>query len=303
MHVQPLGIRSKRFKNEARKSIFLGYAPISSRVITWFNYSSERVKFATHGKFDESFNDLRADNLPPNCQQILRINGSPVPIDKKETSTSDLKFFIYPFADKETIQVPILPSNKNSSFGLDLQDDDFSGRTYIKEIADTKSSSAAKIFNNIKRSRATLRGAFVIHINGFPVFSTAQATAQLALLFDQWQQARKQGVENFSFELTFAREQQLKGRKLKQAIDDYHNLTPGTTKRTKSKAEDDEDVELNTDLYDASERLKTGFKIYRAFDGIIYTGEIAAYDPRDRMYHIKYEDGDDEWLFHNEVHS
>ena len=179
-------IRSKRFKNEAQKGIFVGYAPILSRLIIWFDESSERVKFATHAKFDKGFNDLSADNLPPNCQQILRRNGSPVPIDKKETSTSNLKFFIYPFADKETIKVPVLASNKDPSFGLQLQDDDFLGCTYIKEISDTKNSSAAKIFNNIKRLHATLRGDFVTHINGVPVFSTAQATAQLALLFDQW---------------------------------------------------------------------------------------------------------------------
>ena len=110
-------------------------------------------------------------------------------------------------------------------------------------------------------------------------------------------------MENVSFEITFAREQQLKGRKLNQAIDDYHNLTPDATKQTKSKADNDENVELNTDLDDGSERHKTVFKIYRAFDGIIYTGKIAAYDPRDELYHIKYEDGDDEWFFRNEVHS
>ena len=80
-------------------------------------------------------------------------------------------------------------------------------------------------------------------------------------------------------------------------------MVPGTTKRTKLKAEDDEDVELNTDLNNGSKCFKTGFKIYRSFDGIIYTGKIAAYDPRDRMYHIKYKDSDDEWLFHNEVNS
>ena len=72
----------------------------------------------------------------------------------------------------------------------------------INKISDTKNIFAAKIFSNVKQSRATLRGAFVTHINGVPVFSTAQATAQLALLFDQWQQARKQGVENFSFKLS-----------------------------------------------------------------------------------------------------
>ena len=204
---------------------------MTSRVIIWYDEASERVKFATHAKFDEGFNDLPADNLPPNCQQILRRNGSPVPIDAKETSVADLKFFVYPFADKETIKVPVLPSTKDSSFGFQLQDDDLYGRTYVKELSDTKSSTAAKVFGNIKNSRNKLRGAFITHIDGVPVFSTTQATAQLTLLYDQWKKAKEQGVaQDFSFEITFAREAQLQGKKLKQAIDDHHNLIPETTK-------------------------------------------------------------------------
>ena len=39
----------------------------------------------------------------------------------------------------------------------------------------------------------------------------------------------------FSFKITFAREEQLKGKKLKRAIDNYYFLTPGTTKQIKSK--------------------------------------------------------------------
>ena len=30
---------------------------------------------------------------------------------------------------------------------------------------------------------------------------------------------------------------------------------------------------------------------------------LVGYDPRERMYHIMYKDGDEEWLFHNEMHS
>ena len=84
-------------------------------------------------------------------------------------------------------------------------------------------------------------------------------------------------MENFSFEISFARKQQLKGRKLKQAINDYHNLEPNTKKRTKSKAEEDEEVELNTDLDDGSERFKVGFKIYKSFDGVAYNGTIVSW--------------------------
>ena len=99
MYVRPPGVQFKRFKNKARKGIFLGCVRSSSCVIFQFDESSKRVKFTTHAKFDKGFNDLPADNLPPNCQQILCWNGSPVLIDDTESSTDNLNFFVYPFAD------------------------------------------------------------------------------------------------------------------------------------------------------------------------------------------------------------
>ena len=166
---------------------------------------SKRVKFAAYTKFNEGFNNLPADDLPPNCQQILRCNGSPILIDATETSIDDIKFFVYPFADKEMVKVPILPSTKDSLFGLKLQFDDLYGRTYIKELSDTKSLSSAKVFGNIKRSQNKLHGAFITDVDGVPVISVTQATEQLTLLYNQWKKAKKQGVEQeFSFEITFA---------------------------------------------------------------------------------------------------
>ena len=39
------------------------------------------------------------------------------------------------------------------------------------------------------------------------------------------------------------------------------------------------------------------------FKGIAHIGTIDGYNPRDRMYHVTYEDGDEESLFHNEIHA
>ena len=277
--------------------------PFTQRVILWYDEATDRVKYGTHAKFDEGFNDLPADNLPPNCQQILRRNGSPMPMDDKEITTSDLEFFVYPFADKENATVPVLPSTKDDSFGFKLQDDDLYGRTYIKDLNDTKSSSAAKVFGDTKRSRRKLRGAFITHIDGAPVFSTSQAQAKFASLYEDWKQAKKQGVaDDFSFEITFAREEKLTGKKLKRAIDDYHFLTPGTTKRIKSKDVSSEEDEIDTDVDDGSERFKIGFKIYKLFDGIPYKGTVVGYDETNKLYKIKYDDGDAEQMYHNEVY-
>ena len=49
--------------------------------------------------------------------------------------------------------------------------------------------------------------------------------------------------KDFKFKITFSCEKNLQGEKLKHSIDDYHYLTPGTTKRIKSKPSKDDDDE------------------------------------------------------------
>ena len=114
------------------------------------------MKIATHAKFDEGFNDLPVDHLPLNSQQILRLNGTRVPADAKELSSSDLEFFVYPFSDKETAIIPVLPNTSDALFGFELADCELSGQlsgcTYIKNVDDTKSSSDAQSFGTCKQS-------------------------------------------------------------------------------------------------------------------------------------------------------
>ena len=137
------------------------------------------MKIATHAKFDEGFNDLPAEVLPPNCQHVRRLNGDRVPAETTEVGASDLQFFVYPFSDKQTATIPVLAKDTDPLFGFKLRDDDLLGRSYVEDLIDAKTSSAAKSFWTCKSSRRHLRGVFITHINGIPVFSTAQATAQL----------------------------------------------------------------------------------------------------------------------------
>ena len=106
-------------------------------------------------------------------------------------------------------------------------------------------------------------------------------------------------ANDFSFEITFAREEQLKGKKLKQAIDDYHFLTPDTTKRIKLKDVSSEEDEIDTNVDDGSERFKIGFRIYKLFNGTQYKGTVVGYDETNKLYKIKYDDGNAEQMYHN----
>ena len=74
------------------KESFLNMFPIQKNSLFGMMRIPKKVKIATHAKFDEVFNDLLIDNLPPNCQHIIQLNGERVPIDQDELAALDLDF-------------------------------------------------------------------------------------------------------------------------------------------------------------------------------------------------------------------
>jgi len=177
---------------------------------------------------------------------------------------------------------------------------------------------ASKIFPTEKSSKRNLRGAYITHINGDRVFTVEEATEKLLKLFQQSKDHNHGGdlgdttnslnssdptsasKNHFSFQITYAPERKLTGKRLKRAIDDYYDLAPGTTKSIKQKPEEMDEDQMK-DVDDGSERFPTGTKIYKVFNEIEYAGEVTGYDNKSKLYHIKYEDGDLEDFFHNEV--
>ena len=131
IHGRPPGICSKRFKDDTQQGIFLGYVPHTDRLFTWYDEGTHQVKIATHAMFDEGFNDLPINTLPPNCQHILCLNGQQIPINERLLSPSDLEFFIYPFANSETAVIDYSPKAKDNKLGFQLLDDDLTGCNYI----------------------------------------------------------------------------------------------------------------------------------------------------------------------------
>ena len=169
------------------------------------------------------------------------------------------------------------------SFGFDLKDCKLSGCTYIKDVDDTVSSSAAKLFGTCKQLRCKIRGAFITHIDGNPVFSTVQAQDKLKDLFEQFLKAKDQGVaKDISFEITFAAEDKLKGKQLKRVIGDYHFLLPGTMKQIKAKVSEDAPTvnDVTTKLDNRTERFKLGMPIFKEFDKVEHKGKIIGYNSR-----------------------
>jgi hypothetical protein len=92
------------------------------------------MKIASHRVFDEGFNDVPVKTLPPNVQHILRStdNNKRPPADPDPISNTDLKFYVYPFAEKE-IAIATIPDNSNDpTFGFQLGTDELYNRVYVK---------------------------------------------------------------------------------------------------------------------------------------------------------------------------
>ena len=83
-----------------------------------------------------------------------------------------------------------------------------------------------------------------------------------------------------NFKITFACAEPMNGKKLKWAIDDYHDLTPGTTKQIGNKYPDDDgnDNSVSFELDDRTDCFNIGFLIYKVFDNREYKGKIIGYD-------------------------
>ena len=79
---------------------------------------------------------------------------------------------MYPFADKEDVILTVNPKTKDDSFGLQLASDNFTGHTYVKEVTDSVSSTAAKAFKTLETSRNCLCGVYITLIDNVPVVST-----------------------------------------------------------------------------------------------------------------------------------
>ena len=180
--MHPPGIQPRRFKDKVRAGVFLGYLPHTIRNIISYNLESERVKIATHCVFDEGFNDVPVESLPPNVKHLIRINdGTRVDMKSHEMSCKDLAFHVYPFLDLQDVTIKVQANSKSEDFGLNVCEDEIYQRVYLHEFK--KNPPAAKSVT--PKQRKDLRGLFITHVDGHPVFSYDDTINKLKELFVQ----------------------------------------------------------------------------------------------------------------------
>ena len=50
----------------------MGYTGQTQHNFIWFDVSTEKIKIASHSQFDEGFNDLSIESIPPNVEHLTQ---------------------------------------------------------------------------------------------------------------------------------------------------------------------------------------------------------------------------------------
>ena len=217
--VRPPTGRTTKLRSNARKGLFLGYVPYTTRNILWYDVETNRVKIASHARFDEGMNDLAVKDLPPNVAHLQRrTQGEPLPIDDHELSSDQFHFTITPFANLLSEWLKHDPKSTDSAYGFTFADDELLQKPYIADIA--PKSPASKLRSSHKATLRKLRGAFVMEINHERVFTAAQAVILLAKLHTQ-------GVEK-DIPITLAIESKPSAQEIRRRVNDFGLFAPNT---------------------------------------------------------------------------
>ena len=133
----------------------------------WFDVKTERVKIASHAKFDEGMNGIPINQLPPNVIHLQRSEiGKSFPMDKYELETTDLEFFVSPFDKILTKEIHV--KCNSPTFGINLETDVINNRTFVHNIKPR--SSLSNVFNTVKNVRRQIKGAYITAVNRNPIF-------------------------------------------------------------------------------------------------------------------------------------
>lgn len=198
--IRPPGRRQVKFRPNSRKGVFLGYVPRTTKNILWFDPETSRVKLAKHARFDEGMNDLPPDRVPPNVVHLQRTQqGEALPAEAEEATISEFDIGSSPFAATVVKEVRVLCKDK--TFGFAIESDEINNRAFVSDIKNK--SSAAKLYSTHKATKNKIRGAYVVKINGIPIFTKDEALAALKKLRD-WN-------EN-TFEVEFAPERKMSAK-------------------------------------------------------------------------------------------
>ena len=291
--VRPPRGRRAKYRPNSKKGIFLGYMPHTTRNMMWHDPETNRIKIATHARFDEGMNDLDINSIPPNVQQLQRSDDGVRPEkDPKEITVDELEFFVTPFPETVTKQITVKDKQK---IGIEVASDPLSKRAFLSDVK--PKSPASQIYSTLRATKNKLQGAYFIAINGDPVFTAQDVNRKLRELRDQ-------GVENFTIE--FAPAERLNTKQLKRAMNEFGLLHPKTKPTNGKEKDEDKDIHLREANSGKGiphdKALNT--RVAKRFEGTLHFGTIdeiwyeykegekTGKDPKRKRWHVTYDDDD-----------
>ena len=179
--VRPSGRRPSKLFPNSRKEIFLGFLPDTTKNILWYDAETDKIKIASHVRFDEGMNDLPVASVPPNVQHLQRIrNNFPIPAYTAYTSLAEFTFTGNPFS--QTLTKPLCVRCNHPTFGLRIALDVHNNRAFVSDILPR--SSAAALFSTLKATKNKLKGAYVTAADDTVVFTEHDVYSVFRRLFD-----------------------------------------------------------------------------------------------------------------------
>lgn len=114
------GRKKARFKSNARKGIFLGFLPHTTKIVMYYGVNSQEIKYATHLRCEKGMNDLPFEEIPLSVQHLQRKeDGKRILPENDFQSTDQLHFFVEPFVILVTHHFNnVCPEHKSLDFTL-----------------------------------------------------------------------------------------------------------------------------------------------------------------------------------------
>ena len=154
------------------------------------------------------------NRLPPNVVHLSRSeDNTPIPKDTTETTTDDFFFYVSPFDKLLTRDVKVKCPHRN--FGIDIAEDDITGRAFISKIKNK--SSISSLFSTLKAANNAIKGAYITNIADFKIFDRKSALDALAAI----------AASNCkSFSITFAPQPKLPLPELRKDLEEHNIYHP-----------------------------------------------------------------------------
>ena len=174
---RPTNRRAEKVVADSRTGVFLGFSKTMKNIL-YFDLETETVKDAQHVAFDESMNDLKESDKPPNARLLDSVKRGDGPdIMDLDLPLPNLDVSLRPFNDISTFTLAIDFENENCPLGMEFRKCSRLQRAYASKFI------KAPIGERLRSFRKGFEGAYVVSINGRPVFDVEDIDTELQQIY------------------------------------------------------------------------------------------------------------------------